>query len=60
MAAVLALVMLPVIASIGFFVAVAHGSLSAAFASFVFVALACFVLFGALSVARNAEGPTHN
>lgn len=59
MAAVFALVMLPIIAAVGFFVGVvrADGSLSAAFAGAIFVALAVFVLAGALRIARDAEGP---
>ena len=64
MAAVLALVMLPIIASVGFFLGVVHadGSLSSAFAGATFVALAVGVLVGALRVARDAEGkaqPSH-
>ncbi|HEU4726454.1 MAG TPA: hypothetical protein VFT22_01135 [Kofleriaceae bacterium] len=59
MAAVLALVMLPIIAAVGFFVGVirADGSVSAAFAGATFIALALFVLFGALRIARDAERP---
>jgi hypothetical protein len=58
MAAVLALVMLPIIASSGFFIGVVRfdGSLSAAFAGAVFIALATGVLVGALRIAREAEG----
>lgn len=60
MAAVLALVMLPIIASTGFFIGVvrADGSLSSAFAGATFVLLAVGVLGGALRVARDAEGST--
>src|SRR5262249_14315455 len=59
MAAALALVMLPIIASVGFFLGVirADGSFAAAFAGGVFVALATGVLAGALSIARRAEQP---
>jgi len=59
MAAVLALVMLPVIAAIGFFIgAVTHdGSPAAAGAATMFVALAIGVLIGALRLEREAEGP---
>jgi len=58
MAAVLALVMLPIVASVGFFIGVirADGSLSAAFAGAIFIALAVFVLAGALRIARDSEG----
>jgi hypothetical protein len=61
MAAVLALVMLPIIASIGLFIGIAHadGSLSSAFAGAVFALLATGVLGGALRVARDAEGKGH-
>jgi hypothetical protein len=57
MASVLALVMLPVIASIGFFIGVirADGSVSSAFAGATFVLLALGVLAGALRVVRDAE-----
>ncbi len=57
MAAVLALVMLPVIAAVGFFVGVvrADGSLASAFAGATFVVLAVGVLGGALHIARDAE-----
>ena len=59
MAAVFALIMLPIIASIGFFVGAVHvsSSFSAAFAGAVFIALAIGVLGGALRLAREAEGP---
>jgi hypothetical protein len=61
MAAVLALVMLPIIAAVGFFVGVIHhdGSWSSAFAGATFIGLALFVLVGALRIARAAEGPEH-
>lgn len=61
MAAVFALVMLPIIASIGFFIGVVRfdGSFAAAFAGAIFVALAVGVLVGALRIAREAEGPGH-
>ena len=62
MAAVLALVMLPIIVAIGVFVAMLHSdaSFGAVFAGTVFAALAVGVLFGALRIARNAEGPEHS
>ena len=58
MAAVLALVMLPIIASIGFFIGVvrADGSLASAFAGATFILLAVGVLSGALRIARDSEG----
>lgn len=63
MAAVLALVMLPIIASIGFFLGVVFndGSFGSALAGAMFVALAVGVLGGALRIARDAEGkqPAH-
>jgi len=61
MAAVLALVMLPIIASVGFFIGVVRldGSFAAAFAGATFIALATGVLVGALRIAREAEGPAH-
>ena len=61
MAAVLALVMLPIIASVGFFIGVVRfdGSFAAAFAGAIFIALATGVLIGALHIAREAEGPAH-
>jgi hypothetical protein len=57
MAAVLALVMLPIIAATGFFLGVIRTdvSLATAFAGAVFVALATGVLAGALTIARRAE-----
>ena len=60
MAAVLALVMLPIIAAIGFFIGVvrADGSPSSALAGATFVALALGVLGGALRIARDAERAT--
>jgi hypothetical protein len=59
MAAVFALVMLPLIASVGFFIGVvaSDGSLASAFAGATFVLLAAGVLVGALRIARAAEGP---
>jgi len=61
MAAVFALIMLPIIASIGFFIGVVRfdGSFAAMFAGAIFIALATGVLFGALRIAREAEGPDH-
>jgi hypothetical protein len=61
MAAVLALIMLPLIAGVGFFIGVSHpeGSIAGASAGLVFIALAGFVLVNALRLARNAEGPEH-
>ena len=61
MAAVFALIMLPIIASIGFFIGVVRfdGSLAAMFAGATFIALATGVLVGALRIAREAEGPGH-
>lgn len=58
MAAVLALVMLPIVAAIGCFIGIvrADGSLSSAFAAATFIALAAFVLVGALRIARDSEG----
>ena len=57
MAAVLALIMLPVIASVGLFISVirSDGSLASAFAGATFIALAGFVLFGALRIMRDTE-----
>ncbi len=59
MAAILALIMLPVIASIGLFVhVVGHdSSVVAACAGLMFVALAIGVLIGALRLQRDADGP---
>jgi len=61
MAAVLALVMLPIIAATGFFLGVvrADGTLSSAFAGVTFVILAIGVLGGALRIARDADGTGH-
>jgi hypothetical protein len=63
MAAVLALVMLPVVAAIGFFVSVVSSdhSWGSGFAGLAFVALAIGVLYGALRITREAEGeePDH-
>ncbi len=58
MAAVLALIMLPIVAAIGCFIAIVRsdGSLSSAFAAATFIALAGFVLIGALKIAREGEG----
>ena len=59
MAAVLALVMLPIIAAIGCFVSIVHGdhTWSSACAGAAFAALAIGVLVGALRIVREAEGP---
>lgn len=61
MAAVLALVMLPIIASIGFFIGVVRAdlSLASAFAGATFIMLALGVLGGALRIVRDAERLTH-
>lgn len=58
MAAVLALVMLPIVASVGCFIGMVRsdGSLSSAFAAATVLALAGFVLVGALRIARDGEG----
>jgi hypothetical protein len=55
----MALVLLPIIASVGFFVGViyADASIASAFAGALFVALATGVFVGALRMAREAEGP---
>jgi hypothetical protein len=60
MAAVLALIMLPLIASIGCFVGMVHGGASPAVvaATLVFSSLASFVLFSAFRVMRDSEAPT--
>lgn len=57
MAAVLALIMLPIIASIGFFLGCIHGdaSVGTLFAGGLFVALASMVFIGALRVVHDAE-----
>lgn len=57
MAAVLALIMLPSIASVGFFLGVidADVSVRSVFAGLVFLALALGVLAGSLRVASVAE-----
>jgi hypothetical protein len=59
MAAVLALIMLPIFASVGVFLSIVRtdGSVATAFAAAVFIALAGFVLVGALRIARDGEGP---
>jgi hypothetical protein len=59
MAAVLALVMLPIIASVGLFLEtiLGDGSLTSALTAALFVTLAVGVLAGALRVMRDAEGP---
>ena len=59
MAAVLALVMLPIVAAAGFFLSVVftNPSWSSACAGLAFMALAIGVLAGALRIARAAEGP---
>jgi len=51
--------MLPIIASVGFFIGVISmdGSLASAFAGATFVALATGVFVGALRLTRAAEGP---
>jgi hypothetical protein len=61
MAAVFALIMLPLVAAVGFFVGVirADGTASSTLAGVTFLALAAFVLIGALKIARDAEGPAH-
>ena len=58
MAAVMALVMLPLVAAVGFFVGAIRGDItfSTAFAGAVFISLAAFVLGGSLRIARDAEG----
>jgi hypothetical protein len=59
MAAVLALIMLPLIASIGCFVEMLHGATPAVVAAtLVFALLASFVLFSAFRVMRDSEAPT--
>lgn len=62
MAAVLALIMLPIVAAIGFFLGVIQrdAAWSSAFAGLTFVGLAVGVLVGALRIARAAEGPAHD
>ena len=56
MAAVLALIMLPVLAATGFFVgAISGGSLATAGAAIVFVTLAVGVLVGALRIVHDVE-----
>ena len=57
MAAVLALVMLPLLAAIGFFAGVTRsdGSMVSALAMLVFAALGTGVLVGALRVLRDGE-----
>jgi hypothetical protein len=57
MAAVLALIMLPIIASIGLFVSVISGDgrFSTVLAGATFGALGLFVLFGALRIMRDSE-----
>ncbi len=60
MAAVLALIMVPLIAALGFFAGTTHadGSVASALAMVTFVALGCGVLFGAIRVVRGVEeGP---
>ena len=58
MAAVLALIMLPLVASVGCFISIVRsdGTLSSAFAAAIVLALAGFVLVGALRIAREGEG----
>jgi hypothetical protein len=57
MAAVLALVMVPLFAALGFFALVTHsdGSLPSAFAMLTFVGLGVGVLVGALRFVKSAE-----
>lgn len=59
MAAVLALIMLPIIACIGLFASFvsAEGSFSTVMGGVTFISLAVFVLFGALRIMRDSEGP---
>jgi hypothetical protein len=61
MAAVLVLIMLPLMAAVGFFVGVAHAdaSIASMVSGAIFVALASGVLIGTLRFARQAEGPGH-
>lgn len=61
MAAVFALIMLPLIASVGFFFGVLRGDLSfsSVLAGSTFLALGLGVFGGALRIARDAEGPAH-
>ncbi len=61
MAAVFALVMLPLVAAVGFFFGVLRGDLSfsTCLAGFTFLALGLGVFGGALRIARDAEGPEH-
>lgn len=58
MAAVLALVMVPLFAAIGFFAGAtrADGTLSSAFAMAMFFGLGALVLFGTLRLIRDVEG----
>jgi hypothetical protein len=60
MAAVLALIMLPLIAGIGCFLEMLRGGASpaAVAATLVFGSLASFVLLSALRVMRDSESPT--
>ena len=58
MAAVLALIMLPIIAAVGFFLGSnAHASVGVIVAGGSFAVLAAFVLIGALRIVHDAEGP---
>jgi hypothetical protein len=59
MAAVLALIMLPIIACIGLFASFVsvQGSFSTTLAGATFISLALFVLFGALRIMRDSEQP---
>jgi hypothetical protein len=61
MAAVLALVMVPLLAAIGFFSGATHaeGTFAGAFATGTFFALGALVLFGALRMIRGLEEPQH-
>jgi len=58
---VFALVMLPVIALVGFFVAVVRcdGTFAAAIAGAIFIVVAIGSFVGASRVAREAQGPGH-
>lgn len=50
--------MLPLVAAVGCFISIVRsdGTLSSAFAAATVLALAGFVLFGALRIAREGEG----
>ncbi len=55
MAAVMALVFLPVIAAVGFMVKSNHADPSSVFAVLMFAAMAAGVFIGAMRMVRNAE-----